>query len=254
MKKIILVIVLGTVISSCDKKKVFDGPNYYTDGFENYSTKDDLFIDDNVLWSFNQLTNSANKITVDSSFAHSGTKSLLFDAKKSEENALSKCSISKQYMAFWEGETMRSSAWYYIDGTQTLQWLFLMDLEEQAAIGAGPGMRLALVDNQLRVEHKFNEKDIIQSSDIAQEFPRNQWVHVVFEIKLSQKHKGTVKVWQNGQLVISAEKRRTLPKDLLYFQQGTKGSYNSCEVGITANSYNSDLRMWVDDVVFEKVD
>jgi hypothetical protein len=254
MKRIILFFVLGTVISSCDKKKVFDGPNYYADGFENYSTKEDLFIDDNVLWSFNQLTNAANTITVDSSFAHSGTKSMLFDAKKSEDNALSKCSISKQFMAFWEGETMRTSAWYYIDGTQSLQWMFLMDLEEQAAIGAGPGMRLALVDNLLRVEHKFNEKDIIQSSETAQEFPRNQWVHVVFEIKLSQKHKGTVKVWQNGQLVISAEKRRTLPKDLLYFQQGTKGGYNSCEVGITANSSNNDLRMWVDDVVFEKVD
>ncbi|MFN6084068.1 MAG: lipoprotein, partial [Fluviicola sp.] len=185
MKRIILFFVLVTLVSSCNKKKVFDGPNYYADGFENYSTKEDLFIDDNVLWSFNQLTIAENTITVDSSFSHSGTKSLLFFAKKSEDKSVSKCSISKQFMAFWEGETMRTSAWYYIDGTQSLQWMFLMDLEEQAAIGAGPGMRLALVDNLLRVEHKFNEKDIIQSSETAQEFPRNQWVHVVFEIKLS---------------------------------------------------------------------
>ena len=39
-------------------------------------------------------------------------------------------------MAFWKGETVRLSAWYYIEGTQNLNWLFLMDLEEQTPIGA----------------------------------------------------------------------------------------------------------------------
>jgi hypothetical protein len=30
--------------------------------------------------------------------------------------------------------------------------------------------------------------------------------------------------------------------------------YSSCEVGITANSKDNALTMWVDDVKFEKVD
>ena len=90
-------------------------------------------------------------------------------------------------MAFWKGETVRLSAWYYIEGTQNLNWLFLMDLEEQTPIGAGPGMRLALVDNQLRIEHKFNEKDIKQQNPIS--FPRNEWVEIVWEIKLERKKK-----------------------------------------------------------------
>lgn len=254
MKKTVLYFASLFVLFSCNKKKFFDGPNFYSDGFESYTSSNELIIDNDVLWSYTQLTKSENTITVDSNFAHTGTKSLRFDAAVSTEGKLSKCSITKQKMAFWEGETIRSSAWYYIDGTASLQWLFLMDLEEQVEIGAGPGMRLALVDNFIRVEHKFNEKDIIQASESAIEFPRNQWVELVFEIKLSRKHKGTVKVYQNGQLIISAEGRRTLPKDLLYFQQGTKGMYSSCEVGITANSYDNDLRLWVDDVVFEKVD
>ena len=89
-------------------------------------------------------------------------------------------------------------------------------MEEQAFIGAGPGMRLALVDNQLRVEYKFNEKDIVQTSGQEIDFPRNQWVELIWEVKLSQKNNGTVKLWQNGQLIIDGNNKRTLPKDVLY--------------------------------------
>lgn len=179
-------------------------------------------------------------------------KSLLFKAAKSDKDGASKSSLAKQKMAFWKGETVRLSAWYYIEGTQNLNWLFLMDLEEQTPIGAGPGMRLALVDNQLRIEHKFNEKDIKQQNPIS--FPRNEWVKIVWEIKLERKKKGTVKLWQNGQLIIDSKEHNTLPKDLLYFQQGTKGMYSSCEIGITANSSDNPTRLWVDDITFQKVD
>jgi Polysaccharide lyase len=250
-----VIILLGLFIfGSCNKKKFFDGPNFFNDGFETYSSLSDLLLPDDQLWSFSQLTRSENSITIDAIKVHSGNKSIKFQAIKSAEDKLSKCSISKQNMAFWEGETVRLSAWYFIEGTSSLDWLFLMDIEEQAAIGAGPGMRLALVDNKLRVEHKYNEKDITQLSGQEVDFPRNQWVEIVWEIKLSQKNKGSVKLWQNGQLILDTKNNRTLPKDLLYFQQGTKGMYQSCEIGITANSYNNDLLMWMDDIKFQKLD
>lgn len=252
MKKTCIYTLVLVLLIGCRKEKYFDGPEYYHDDFENYGSLSDLLLPDNVLWSFTQLTKEQNTITVDTARSHTGNKSLKFTAGKSADGIVSKCSISKQKMAFWEGETVRLSGWYYIDGTNSLEWLFLMDLEEQASIGAGPGMRLALVDNQLRIEHKFNEKDVIQNNE-GVDFPRNQWVEIVWEVKLSRKHKGTVKLWQNGQLLINTQNNRTLPKDFLYFQQGTKGMYSSCEIGITANSKNSDLTLWVDDVKFEKV-
>jgi len=251
MKNTFIYTLLFCLLMGCSKEKYFDGPEYYQDDFENYGALSDLLLPDDLLWSFTQLTKEQNTITVDTSRSHTGNKSLKFIAGKSADGIVSKCSISKQKMAFWEGETVRLSGWYYIDGTNSLEWLFLMDLEEQASIGAGPGMRLALVDNQLRIEHKFNEKDIIQPAQ-GIDFPRNQWVEIIWEIKLSRKHKGSVKLWQNGQLIINTQNNRTLPKDFLYFQQGTKGMYSSCEIGITANSKDSDLIMWVDDVKFEK--
>ena len=252
-KRIVVVLVSSIILIGCNKEKFFDGPNFFQDGFESYSSLSDLLLPDDQLWSYTQLTMSENSITIDTTNFHSGNKSLKFVAKKSAIDSLSKCSIAKKNMSFWEGETLRMSVWYFIEGTNSLDWLFLLDLEEQTAIGAGPGMRLALVDNQLRVEYKFNEKDITQPVGQEVDFPRNQWVELVWEIKLSQKYKGAVRLWQNGQLIIDTQNNRTLPKDFLFFQQGTKGMYSSCEIGITANSKDSDLTIWVDDIKFEKV-
>jgi len=112
---------------------------------------------------------------------------------------------------------------------------------------------LAIVDDQLLVEHKYLEPNIKQSSGSEISFPRDEWVHIEWEVLLSQKDNGTVRVWQNDQLIISKDNHRTLPSDLLYFQQGTKGQYSSCEIGITANSSENSCSLWVDDVQIEKI-
>lgn len=248
MKKTYLFIFPLLVLSACNKDKYFKGLSAYSDGFENYFTSKQLTEIQDKYWSFTQLTRDGNAIDIDSFMAHSGKKCLRFSAKKSTPDAVSKCSVSKQNMAFKEGEIFHFSAWYYIAGNEPADWLFLFDLEEKVAVGAGPGMRLALVGDsgQLRVEHKYFNKDILQKNPI--QFPLNQWVHIEFETLLSQKKKGYVKVWQNGQLIIEQYKWKTLPTDFLYNQQGTKGIYNSVEIGITANTRNSDMVLLVDDV------
>ncbi len=252
MKHLLLCCVVLLVFTSCNKKKLFDGPNSYSDGFESYATFENLFVEDDLRWSYTQQTKTENTISLDTNRKHAGNYALKFSAKKSDD-VLSKCSISKQKMAFWEGETMYVSVWYFLEGNANYEWLFLLDLEEQASIGAGPGMRLALVDNKLRIEHKYNEKDIIQELGKEIDFPRNQWVNLVWEVKLSQKKKGTVKLWQDGNLLITKENHRTLPKDILYFQQGTKGMYSSVEFGVTANSRDNDINLWLDDVEVKKL-
>jgi hypothetical protein len=253
MKKILVVILGISLIVGCETEKVFDGSSFFEDDFEKYSKLSDLLLPDDQLWSFTQLTRGENNISIDTVNVHSGSKSLKFLAKKSDSEGASKASIAKQNMAFWEGETARLRVWYFIEGTNPHEWLFLMDFEEQTAIGTGPGMRLAMVDNKLRVEYKFNEKDIVQPTGREIDFPRNQWVEVVWEIELSQKNKGAVRLWQNGQLIIDSKNNRTLPKHFLYFRQGTKGMYSSFEIGITANSKDSNLIIWADDIKIEKV-
>ncbi len=253
MKNIVIVLIGSIFFFGCKKKDFFNGPNFFQEDFESYSTLSDLLIPNDQLWSFIQLTRDQNSVAIDTTHHFSGTKSLKFEAKKSDNEGASKSSIGKQNMAFWDGETIKMSARYFIEGTSSLNWLFLMDLEEQTAIGAGPGMRLALVDNKLRVEYKFNENDITQPTGQEIDFPRNQWVEIVWEVRLSQKKSGAVRIWQNGQLIIDSKNNRTLPKDLLYFLQGTKGMYSSFEIGITANSKDNDLIIWADAIKIEKV-
>ena len=248
MKKIFF-FTATILFAACNKEKYFDGPNHFSDDFESYQQFDEMFGDDETLWSFYQSTFTENNIVVDTTFAHTGTHSIKSIAKASnEELGASKSSYSKQNLAFWEGEIMVVSAWYYLVGEAEAQWIFFMDLEEQAAIGAGPGMRLAMVDNAIRVEHKFLNPDIIQPAGQEVLFPRNQWVQLTFETKLSQKKDGYVKIYQDNQLIIEQYDWKTLPTDLLYFQQGTKGMYSSIEFGITANTFDNDMVLYVDDV------
>jgi hypothetical protein len=254
MRKVLVAMILAAISGSCKKEKYFDGPDRYEDGFESYTSADSMISSGDERWSFTQLTREGNSITIDTTNPRSGNKALKFTAARSEGDIVSKCSMAKQNMAFWEGEILRVSGWYYIVGTDPAEWLFLLDMEEQTAIGAGPGMRLALVNNQLRVEYKFYEKDIVQPAGQEVDLPRDQWVEIVWEVKLSQKEKGYVKLWQNGQLIIDSKNNRTLPKDILYSLQGTKGMYSSIEIGITANSRDSDLVIYVDDVKFERVE
>lgn len=239
----ILVILL---LVACNKKEKFDGPNSYADGFESYDNFEQLIDGNNELWSFFQITRDENNISIDTTIVHSGNKSIRFYGVPNDNN-VSKCSINKQFMAFWEGETVVVDFWCYLVGSEKIDWLFIFDLEEKVPVGAGPGMRLAVVNDQLLVEHKYPMPNITQSGN-GVDFPRNQWVNIRFEAKLSRKDKGTVRVWQDDVLILSADDWQTLPKDILYAQQGTKGMYNQIEFGLTANADDNTHEMYLDDV------
>lgn len=253
---IIGTIVLFVILSGaggCKKEKWFDGPNFMSEDFENYTSTDSMFSNDDVRWSFNQNTVSGNYIAFDTNIVHTGNRSLKFFAHASSEGTVSKNSIVKQQMAFYEGDVVRISAWYYIEGNSNMDWLFLFDFEEQAAIGAGPGMRLANSETGITLEHKFFNDDVYQTVGQEIAMPRNQWFNLTMEVKLHQKKKGYIKVWQDNVLILSSDNRKTLPKDFLYNQQGTKGMYQSIEFGITANTKNSDVVLYVDDILVEKL-
>jgi hypothetical protein len=252
MKKSLQLVVITFIVFGCNKEKHFGGPDSYSDDFETYSSFEELFLDDNSRWSTTQQTYDANTISLSTEQAHSRTTSLKFDAVSSTSEKLSKCSIFKQKMAFYGGETVRSTIWYYIDGDQELDWLFLMDLEEQATIGAGPGMRVANVGagNFGAIEFKFKLGNLLQETH---SFPRNQWFKITLETHLSQKKKGWVRLYLDDQLIIEETNTKTLPKDVLYNQQGTKEMYTSIEIGITANSQSNNAVIYADDFSIEVI-
>lgn len=252
MKQYLLFGVLMLLLYSCNKEKHFGGPNSFSDDFEGYTNSSELLLENESRWSATQQTYDENLIYLSTEQAHSGTTSLKFDAVATTDGKLSKCSIFKQNMAFYEGETVRSTVWYYIDGDQELNWLFLMDLEERTNIGAGPGMRVASVgpENYGALEFKFKLDNLLQEDA---SLPRNEWFKLTLETRLSQKKKGWVKVYLNDQLFIEEMNTKTLPKDVLYNQQGTKGMYTSIEIGITANPSSNPAKIYADDFSIEVI-
>lgn len=249
MKIYSLLILFSLLVTSC-KIDSSDEPSHFSDSFDNAQTITDLFPDDESQWSYTQITREANDLDVDTAFGNYASGSVHFVASPSDNEGASKCSINKQFMAFREGQVFHMSAWFFIGGSEKRDYLFIFDLEEKAIIGAGPGMRLALIGNDgwLEVEHKYNMPNIKQREGYEISFPRNEWVHVEMETLLSKKDNGYVKVWQNSTLILDQDNWQTLPRDLLYFQQGTKGEYDSVEFGITANSHDGNTEMWVDDI------
>ncbi|MEM6699787.1 MAG: heparin lyase I family protein [Bacteroidota bacterium] len=236
------------LLLSCDKERFFEGQDQYFDDFENYETATELFVEDDEKWSFTQQTFRANSLSIDTEKFHTGSQSIKFSAINSPDpSQASKASMVKQKMAFWEKETVFVDFWMYLEGEESANWLFVFDIEEQTAIGAGPGIRLALVENALLIEHKYPQPNIEQQGEKIL-LPRDEWVNIQLEIKLSQKDEGYIKVWQNETLIIEQEDWQTLPRDLLYFQQGTKGMYSSVEFGITANTLDRPTVLYVDDV------
>lgn len=253
MKKIAIVLIILSASVSCNKEKWFGGDNYISEGFETYAHVDSMFSYEDIRWSYHQNTHEGNYIAFDTTIVHSGNRSLKFFGA-AHPGEVSKSSIAKQEMAFFDGDVVRVSAWYYIASAPSTGWLFLFDFEEQTAIGAGPGLRIAdTQESGLVLEHKFYNDDFYQPASGFIALPRNQWVNITMEVKLSQKKKGYVKIWQDNQLIIEGYDRKTLPKDFLYSQQGTKGMYQSIEFGVTANSSSTDVIMYVDDIEVKKV-
>ncbi len=243
-------LVLLLVLLGCNKEEFFKGKSAIDEDFETIKNVDDLLLNGN--WEYYQQTEKQNFIEIDTLNAHSGTNCLKIFAVKGN---ISKSDIANNKMAFWEDDILQISAWFYLKGTESLNYVFIFDIEEDAMVGASPGIRVAIDDGGYLVieRKKYGQSTIRQPEDVKMPFPRNQWVELKIEIDLQQKEKGYIKVWQNNIQLINAENIQTLPKDRLYFTQGTKGMYQSIQIGVTATTSEQDVTMYVDDIDIKKL-
>lgn len=235
------------VFSSCNKDSD-TGISGFDDTFDNYVSQNDIFT--NTSWTTYVQTYSENQLEVTTDTVHGGSTAIRMYAVNTVGKTVSKSGLASEgVVAYKMNDVIRVSAWLYIPDRGTLDKLFIFDIEDPAPISTGPGVRLMFgPDNDLLVErNKMGLPNIVQSETQKVSFPPDQWVNVIFEMKLSTRRKGYVKLWQNGTLLIDEADVITLPKDRLYITQGTHKSYANIEVGITANSTGHDVVMFVDD-------
>lgn len=243
MKQFITIgVILIWTLAGCIREPFLEGQKTIVEDFEQVSNADELL--DSDQWAYFQQTESSSTISLDTAIVHSGQQSIKFTAAS---GSISKCDIANNDMLFLENEEVYLSAWFYLESGPGANYLFLMDIEEKVAIGAGPGIRLAIDDKgYLLVDRsKYREENFKQNKVV---FPKNQWVQIEMELLLHQKDKGSIVVKQDGQTIIQASNISTLPKDLLYLIQGTKGMYQSVQFGITATTANNPTVLYMDDV------
>ncbi|MCU0432182.1 MAG: polysaccharide lyase [Bacteroidia bacterium] len=224
----------------------------YSDGFENYTRFPQPEFLDN--WPGSQLTLSGNTISIDSTFSHTGSRSLRCEAANTAGGEVSKASILKNDLGFEQGDEIYFECWYYLNAA-SLPNIFIADFEEPALISSGPGFRLMLNDNgALCVErNKMNERTLSQTIAQPRVFPQMQWVRIQLEAKLHKRNKGYVKLWQNGELILEHYDVQTLPRDMIYVTQGTAAVLRQVEIGLTANSSSGAAVLYVDDFVVRKL-
>ncbi|MEL7532679.1 MAG: heparin lyase I family protein [Bacteroidota bacterium] len=240
---------------ACTQKRIDAWQPFLRDDFESVNTIDELTEGENANWKYYQQAGEQNTLSLDRSNPHTGLQCLKFTAEPSL-NGASKSDIAHNRLIFQAGETVLFSGWFYIEGADVLDYVFLMDLEEDIAIGAGPGIRIALEDSAGYIvleRNKFLEETLRQDPENKVAFPRDEWVEIKMEVLLYQKDKGAVKIWQNGQLIIDVVDTPTLPRDRLTVLQGTHNFYHSLQVGITANSQSNPCVMYIDDISIEVI-
>lgn len=241
---------------SCMKRKdeyLKNATTQFQEDFEAYNETDELF--DPGQWGATQLTLGDNHITIDTQIVHGGSRSLKMSATTTAGDVVSKASIFKNDFGILEGERLVIDAWFYLESDNPKDF-FLLDLEDPAVISSSPGVRLMINENgALCVERrKINASTLQQNQGQEKTFPLNQWVRLTVEIKLHQRRKGSIALWQNDELLLNHENVQTLPRDLLYITQGTSGILRQVEIGITANSSGSPATLFIDDLSIRRVD
>jgi len=174
--------------------------------------------------------------------AHSGKRSLRSYAVRPSRNApVSKATIESAGLLYFEkGDDVWSSGWYYLDeGMPTT----IMDIE--ASQMGWAGMRVFVSeDGVLSVNRKsFDMEQFKQKRKDKIVLPTGRWAHVTLHLTLSDTNDGIIELWLDDKKVIDTT-GKTLPL--------AGAIYDTVEVGITANSYEHDAVLFVDDVVVSR--
>ena len=267
VKQIKLLLVLFVVIS-CNNDDTMNTetelPFLFENGFEiSGNDIDDLILPDASSWTNIQLqdpNNGTNTISISTDKFNEGEKSLKIVALPSDE-ILSKADIEKFGFNAPIGSSIKIEADFYINTSEDLTDLFLLDLEccscwdPNVPDNQCPGVRLKIGgDNEyLSIERGKIINSTIGQSEIS--FPKFEWVNVVWEMELSQENTGRNKLSINGIEVISSE-GINMPNAELFKQEFASAGldfklpedvfYERVQIGATANPTPNSIEMYID--------
>ncbi len=237
------------------------GIGEFSSDFDSVAKLKDLFPDDLSRWTYLQLVDPSGtgdtvledkKAYVGRSSAELQSIQLRSDccairlAAPPSGNTVSKAAFQKGGFFFESGDDLWVSAWFFIEGFENYQSMFLIDIETSEFEGS-PGRRIMMSggDNILKLESKGNVSgpEYGQIKQEAIPFPKNQWVRIMVHLRLSAGQEGLTEIWQDGVKIIS-HTGQNLTTD--------RTVYDRFQFGLTANSSTTDKVMYIDDIVISK--
>ncbi len=267
MKNSILLLSFVFLIScgrdSSENMKTIE-PFSFQNGFEVAGNDiSELLPSDGSKWTNIQQVNpnnGTNEITISTDIVNQGNNSLRILAKPSDD-ILSKADIEKQGFTASIGSTIKIEADFYINTTENLTDLFLMDLEccscwdPSVPDNQCPGIRLKIGgDNEyLSIERGKILSPTITQADFS--FPKFEWVRVTWEMELSPETNGKNKLSINGQEAISSNGINMPNAGLFGAEFASHGiefelqkpiAYERVQIGVTANGTSNSIEMYVD--------
>jgi hypothetical protein len=262
---------LGFILALCmcacgeDEADAPAGNDYrFEDGFETAGNAiNELFPANGTRWSAIQQANPANAtnaISLTSQYFTEGQTGLHILAQPSDSK-LSKMDIEKNGFKAASGDKVTIAAKFYIKGNQSLDNLLLIDLEccscwdpHSGAENQCPGVRLKLSGEYLSIERGKISASTIRQTQVA--LPRNEWVHVQWEMTLSDTDTGENRLLIDGILVID-QAAMNMPNARIFkeayadagiaFELQEPVFYERVQVGVTANPTTNQAELFVDD-------
>lgn len=213
--------------------------NHFADDFEHgIERRIDGWHQHMKLASDSNAGNPANRVETSAEQMHSG-KSALKTYTPKDPRDLQKAALLRELFFFPPGSDCWFSAWFYIPGTESIENLFIFDLESTGYHGVGRRLMFTGPNGRyLMLEGKRSTGPQYSQTKSPIPFPRNQWVHVKLHLHLSPGGDGQIQLWQDKTLILDKSGRNMVENTF----------YDRIEVGQTANSTHRELTLYVDDV------
>lgn len=241
----------------------------FEDGFETENNSLDLLFPLNgSRWSTIQRvdpSNAANEISIINTEYTEGLNAIRFLANKSD-SLLSKMDIEKGGLNIKSGNKVIIKADFYINSDESLEHLFLIDLEccscWDPSVGDNlgsenqcPGVRLMMSggNDYLSIERGKISGSTLQQTNFA--FPRYQWVSVQWEMIMSDNENGQNRLFINETEVLNTNAmnmpnaeifRNTFANDGIDFTLQEPTFYERVQIGATANPTAGNIELFVD--------
>jgi len=273
--RISLLAILFYFLTACDKNdNNSDNPLpqvfLFEDGFETQNnTISELFPSDGSRWTTIQQTdptNATNVISLTNSEFTEGQSALRFLSYQSDTQ-LSKIDIEKNGLNIKAGDKITITADFYINGNASLENLLLIDLEccscwdplvgdNYGAENQCPGVRLMMSGGNdfLSIERGKISGTTLQQTNF--DFPRNEWVNVIWEMTLSPNENGQNRLFINDTEVIN-ENGMNMPNSEVFEEAFANEEiefvlqepivYERVQIGATANPTAGNIELFVDD-------